>query len=99
MKNSLMGLKAEDRITGFTGFITGIASYITGCDQYLLQPKTKKQAYVKGIWFDENRIIVDIDADGIFISDLVAPIELEEEPTGFPARRTGGPRSNTAPAK
>ena len=42
MKNTLMGLTATDRITGFKGYIIGVVAYVTGCDQYLLQPKMKK---------------------------------------------------------
>ncbi len=95
MDNSLMGREAEDRITGFKGFITGIASYITGCDQCLLQPKTKKKEYVEGRWFDANRIIIDIDSsERISIASLEAPIELGDKDSG-----PGGPQSNTAPTK
>lgn len=55
---SIMGCKAKDKITGFTGIITGKASYITGCDQYLVQPICTGNSYKDGRWFDDGRLIV-----------------------------------------
>jgi len=50
------GQTATDKITGFTGIVTGHADYITGCDQYLLQPKCKDEAWVESRWFDAGRL-------------------------------------------
>ena len=71
-KKIVMGCRAKDTITGFTGIITGAAQYITGCDQYLLKPKVdEKGAYVDGQWFDDGRLefvdkgvkLVDVQGD------------------------------------
>lgn len=52
-----LGVKAKDKITGFTGIVTGKASYLTGCDQYLVQPKCKEDGEMTdGRWFDEQRL-------------------------------------------
>ncbi len=51
-----IGLKAKDKVTGFTGTITAHADYMTGCDQFLLQPKSKSDEYKDGRWFDEQRL-------------------------------------------
>jgi len=60
MKKDLLGKKAKDKITGFTGIITGHARYLTGCDQYILQPEcdTDHRKYPDANWFDEGRIEV-----------------------------------------
>ena len=51
------GDTAKDIITGFKGIIVGRCNYLTGCNQYLLQPKSKKMdTKIESIWFDENRI-------------------------------------------
>jgi len=58
-----LGVKAKDKITGFTGIVTGKASYLTGCDQYLVQPKCKEDGEMAdGRWFDEQRLDLVPDA-------------------------------------
>lgn len=52
-----LGIKAEDKITGFKGIITGRADHITGCNTYGLKPKVDKEGKVQEIeWFDEGMI-------------------------------------------
>lgn len=60
MTHKLMGKKAKDKLTGFTGTITAHAEYMTGCDQFLLQPPVKDGSeYVNPIWFDEQRLEIE----------------------------------------
>lgn len=57
MKKLVLGSKAKDKVTGFTGIVTGHAKYLTGCDQYLLNPECEDPGkYPEGKWFDENRL-------------------------------------------
>jgi len=53
-----LGVKAKDKITGFTGIVTGKCSYLTGCDQYLVAPKSKGNNKDESHWFDEARLKV-----------------------------------------
>jgi hypothetical protein len=54
-----LGVEVRDRVTGFKGRVTGRADYISGCNQYLVQPDTKKDGdFVEGRWFDEHRLEV-----------------------------------------
>ncbi len=52
-----LGMRARDKITGFTGIITTRAEYITGPRRYCLENSTKDNK-VQTEWFDEQRIIV-----------------------------------------
>lgn len=53
-----MGRKVKDVITGFEGVVGGRAQYLTGCNQYLVQPKGKKDTYPTSAWVDEGRLRV-----------------------------------------
>lgn len=56
----MLGAKAKDRITGFTGIVTGHSQFLTGCDRFLVCPPAKDgDAFVEGEWFDEQRLEVD----------------------------------------
>lgn len=56
------GVKARDRITGFTGIVTAHYRFITGCDQYNLQPEVDAEGKIPPReCFDEYRLEV-IDA-------------------------------------
>lgn len=52
------GSKVKDKITNFTGIVIGFCTYITGCDQYLVQPQSKKNSSTKekSYWIDDSRI-------------------------------------------
>ncbi len=53
------GNEVKDKITGFKGIIIGKVEYITGCDQYLIQPKCKKDGIKpEAVWFDVDRLQV-----------------------------------------
>lgn len=52
-----LGIKAKDRITGFTGVVTGYCQYISGCHQALLTPEVDdKGGHRDGHWFDVQRL-------------------------------------------
>ena len=53
----MLGRKATDTITGFSGIITGYCRYLTGCHQVLLVPKALKDGTLpESQWFDEQRL-------------------------------------------
>ena len=55
----LIGMCAQDKITGFSGRITGVVFYITGCHQALVQPSTKDSGDMsESHWIDLQRLIV-----------------------------------------
>ena len=73
--NALLGLKAEDRVTGFKGVISSICYDLYGCIQVAFTPQAKDgDTELKGShWFDINRVKVsdervmdapDFDAKG-----------------------------------
>lgn len=77
----VIGQKAKDKITGFSGVITGKVEYISGCAQFLLQPKCKKDGIKPAAeWIDEMRLSV-VDKKIIVLktenpgSDMMAPIK------------------------
>jgi hypothetical protein len=51
------GQEVKDIISGFKGIVTGKCSYITGCEQFLVQPKSKKtDSKPDAVWFDIDRL-------------------------------------------
>lgn len=55
----LLGLEAEDRVTGFAGYITSIAFDLYGCVQFVIAPGLDKDGKIKDAhWFDAKRVKV-----------------------------------------
>lgn len=53
------GQEVKDKITGFKGIVIGHCSYINGCEQYLVQPKSRKSdSKPDGHWLDVDRLII-----------------------------------------
>ena len=53
----LLGMKAEDIVTGFKGVITSVSFDLYGCIQVAVSPQTTKdEAVPNGHWFDTTRI-------------------------------------------
>lgn len=52
----MLGLRAKDKITGFTGTITAVCKYIDGCIQYGLTPVAKDNSYPDTKYIDYQRI-------------------------------------------
>jgi hypothetical protein len=57
---SNLGLKADDKISGFNGVITTVSFSSEGIEKifYLLQPGECKEEYKTSVWFDSQRVIV-----------------------------------------
>jgi hypothetical protein len=56
----LLGFKAKDVVTGFTGVVTSISFDLYGCVQALLAPECKEgkegKEYPESRWFDLKRM-------------------------------------------
>lgn len=53
----LLGLKAKDKVTGFTGVIATMSFDLYGCVQAVLTPPVDKDGEMKdGKWFDVTRL-------------------------------------------
>jgi hypothetical protein len=80
-----LGLKARDRITGFTGTLTSRTEFLNGCVRYTITPPLDKDGkFVDDRWFDEQQIEL---------------LEVVEEATEKVERRaTGGPASSSPPS-
>lgn len=70
--SDLMGKKARDKITGFTGIITGHCYYLYGCDQYCLVPPTSYGKLLDSHWFDSGRI--EVIGPGVMPEEVRGPI-------------------------
>lgn len=69
----MLGKKAKDKITGFTGVITGFVEYISGCNQYLLCPPVKDDGTaIDGCWFDVQRCEI-LEAPAIKLDNGATP--------------------------
>jgi hypothetical protein len=53
----MLGMRAEDRVTGFNGVVTSICFDLYGCIQVLVNPGMGKDSkLMESHWFDTNRI-------------------------------------------
>lgn len=52
----LLGLPAEDKVTGFHGILTSISFDLYGCIQFVITPKANDGKIQEGAWFDAGRI-------------------------------------------
>lgn len=69
----LLGKKAKDAVTGFTGVITTLSFDLYGCIQVVITPPTNKDGAIeKGNWFDVTRIIVCDDEPVMSVPDFSA---------------------------
>ena len=56
----LLGYKAKDKVTGFSGIIDSVCFDAYGCIQVSLKPPMNKDGEVpQGYWFDVTRIDID----------------------------------------
>ena len=54
---SLLGMKVEDRVTGFKGVVASISFDLYGCIQAIVNPGVDKTGKVMdSAWFDVNRL-------------------------------------------
>ena len=53
-----LGVKAEDKVSGFQGIVIGLSQWLTGCDQVCLKPKVGRDGKIRdGQWFDEGQVV------------------------------------------
>lgn len=53
----LLGKKAKDKVTGFTGVLTGVSFDLYGCIQVVITPELDKDGKIQdGRWLDINRV-------------------------------------------
>ena len=56
----LLGFKAKDKVTGFTGVIDSVCFDAYGCIQASLKPPMNKDGQIPdGFWFDVTRLEID----------------------------------------
>ena len=58
----LLGYKAIDKVTGFSGVITSVCFDLYGCIQACITPKAGSEngEYKYGNWFDVTRLEIDL---------------------------------------
>lgn len=60
----LLGIHAEDTVTGFTGVVMARTEYLNGCVQFCVQPEGMKEdgSPMDSQWFDEQRLKISSGA-------------------------------------
>ena len=67
----LLGLKAKDKITGFSGTVDSICFDLYGCVQASLKPKMGKDGRIpEGYWFDVTRLQIKDDKRTVAFPDF-----------------------------
>ena len=75
-----LGMRVQDKITGFVGVVTGLVDYISGCSQALLTPKIDDSGGLKEAeWFDVQRC-VQVGGRIISLDNVVTPGPDREAP-------------------
>jgi len=60
---NLLGMRAEDRVTGINGVVTSISFDLYGCIQALVNPGLDKDGKIQDqLWFDVGRLKVTSSA-------------------------------------
>lgn len=54
----MLGRKAKDIVTGFTGIVTAKCEYLSGCTQYKIDAPVTDGHELKYFWVDVDRIEV-----------------------------------------
>lgn len=66
---NLLGYKAKDKVTGFSGTVDSVCFDLYGCIQISLKPGVDKDGKIPdGFWFDVTRL--DIDVEGGRVVDF-----------------------------
>lgn len=73
-QNDFFGKKCRDKVTGFEGICIGRSEWLYSCDQYGLEPLSKKNKVAATEWFDEGRIEV--------LENYIEPAEVKSEKSG-----------------
>lgn len=68
-----LGVKARDKITGFTGIVICRAYYLTGCTRYGVRPLVGDDMKIREAeWFDEP-ILEILDSEPVFQNPAETP--------------------------
>lgn len=60
---NMLGLKVEDRVTGFKGVVTSVGFDLYGCVQAVVNPGTDKEGKTQdSSWFDIARLKIQDDS-------------------------------------
>lgn len=55
----LLGLRATDKVTGYTGVITSVSFDLYGCVQVIINPGVGQDGKLKDcLWFDVSRLTI-----------------------------------------
>ena len=94
--DTVLGCKAEDMVTGFTGIITGRCDYLNGCTQFCLTPPVNEAGKCpKGEWFDNSQLIF---IDFGISEEIPGPVEVQTmDAAGKLLQPGGGPQRDTPP--
>jgi len=65
----LLGKKAKDKISGFTGVATSMHIYLTGCTQFGIQAECKDNSLPDIKFFDEGRL--EFESETVFKPESV----------------------------
>lgn len=58
---ALLGLRATDKVTGFSGTISTVGFDLYGCVQIVLTPLAIDGKMGEAVWFDVNRLTISSD--------------------------------------
>lgn len=59
---NLLGLPAEDKVTGFKGVVTNVAFDLYGCVQAVVSPRIDDKGEIpEGKWFDITRLNLGLE--------------------------------------
>ena len=88
----VIGVWAEDKVSGFKGYITGVSKFLTGCNRVCISPKAKADGtHMESLWFDETQVQLFPD------STNYPPLESKSFRNVKGASAVGGPRDDDAP--
>ena len=54
----MLGKKAKDKTTGFTGIVSAKAEYLGGYNSVLISARVNKEGKVEEKWIDINNIVI-----------------------------------------
>lgn len=93
----MMGKKARDKITGFTGIVASVSFDLYGCIQAVLSPPLDKDGKpVDGRWFDIHRLEVVDHTRVMPVPQFAQPLE-KAQYGATPTQHTHGPTEKPVP--
>lgn len=87
----LLGLRATDKVTGFSGTVTSVGFDLFGCVQVIISPPVDKEGKIpEGRWFDTNRLQ---------LGERVMPVPNFAQRTTPVLEHDQGPAEKSAPSR